>query len=94
LQALSFITLPNTGAVAPPEGSVNHGLGGLLLTKGVPSLNVPAGTLTWSGFTNPVWMLNRDKGIGGYFATQMLPFGDAKTSELVAAFWTELFSKS
>ncbi|KAF2668169.1 beta-lactamase/transpeptidase-like protein [Microthyrium microscopicum] len=89
----SYVWLLNTGGVPPPEASVNYGLGGLLLLEGVPELNIPANTLTWSGYTSPVWMVNRDRGIGGFFATQMLPPGDPKTGELIAAYWKEHFGK-
>jgi CubicO group peptidase (beta-lactamase class C family) len=93
LHALSFIWEPMTGGIWPREHGVNHGIGGLLITKGIPELKLPAYTLTWSGFTNPVWMVNLNKGVGGFFATQIVPPGDPKVCELIAAFWKDFWSE-
>jgi CubicO group peptidase (beta-lactamase class C family) len=51
LKAFSMIWSPLLGNVIP-EG-VNHGLGGLLLTKYSEESGIPAFTLAWGGFTNP-----------------------------------------
>lgn len=37
----------------------------------------PAGALGWAGLANLFYWIDRQNGIGGYWATQILPFGDA-----------------
>ncbi len=36
----------------------------------------PAGALGWAGLANLFYWIDRQNGIGGYWATQILPFGD------------------
>ena len=37
----------------------------------------PAGALGWAGLANLFYWIDRKNGIGGFWATQILPFGDA-----------------
>jgi methyl acetate hydrolase len=37
----------------------------------------PAGALGWAGLANTFFWIDRKNGIGGYWATQIIPFGDA-----------------
>ena len=36
----------------------------------------PAGALGWAGLTNLFYWIDRQNGIGGFWATQVLPFVD------------------
>lgn len=36
----------------------------------------PAGAIGWAGLANCFYWIDRENGIGGYWATQILPFGD------------------
>lgn len=36
----------------------------------------PAGAIAWAGLANCFYWIDRETGIGGYWATQILPFGD------------------
>jgi methyl acetate hydrolase len=36
----------------------------------------PAGAIGWAGLANLFYWIDRQNGIGGYWATQILPFGD------------------
>jgi methyl acetate hydrolase len=36
----------------------------------------PAGSLGWAGLANTFFWIDRKNGLGGYWATQILPFGD------------------
>ena len=36
----------------------------------------PAGALGWAGLANLFYWIDRKNGIGGFWATQILPFGD------------------
>ena len=37
----------------------------------------PAGSLAWAGLANLYFWIDRRNGIGGFWATQILPFADA-----------------
>lgn len=39
----------------------------------------PAGALGWAGLANLFYWIDRQNGIGGYWATQILPFGDPES---------------
>jgi CubicO group peptidase (beta-lactamase class C family) len=83
---------PAWETVAGPiaDEGVNHGLGGFLTTESVPEIGQPAGVLCWGGASNVVWFASKEKGVAGMFATQIDPFGDAKTKELINA-WKKDF---
>ena len=36
----------------------------------------PAGAIGWAGLSNLFYWIDRQNGIGGFWATQILPFGD------------------
>lgn len=36
----------------------------------------PAGAIGWAGLANSFYWIDRQNGVGGYWATQILPFGD------------------
>lgn len=42
----------------------------------------PAGTLMWAGIANSYFWIDRENGIGGAYMSQILPFGDAKSTSL------------
>ncbi len=54
----------------------------------------PAGAQGWAGLANLFYWIDRENGFGGYWATQILPFGDptsfTKYMELETAFYDAL----
>jgi CubicO group peptidase (beta-lactamase class C family) len=76
------------------NNDVNHGLGGLLLTGPIPEIGQPANLLAWGGASNIVWWISREKGLAGFFGTQIPPYGDPAVKELINAwkrdFWLGL----
>ncbi|MGV9671490.1 MULTISPECIES: serine hydrolase domain-containing protein [unclassified Gordonia (in: high G+C Gram-positive bacteria)] len=54
----------------------------------------PAGALGWAGLANLFYWIDRENGYGGYWATQILPFGDptsfTKYMEFETAFYRAL----
>ncbi|PSR85607.1 beta-lactamase/transpeptidase-like protein [Coniella lustricola] len=78
------------GPVVTEDEDINHTLGGLLITGEVPEIGQPAETLCWGGSPNIVWFANRERGVAGFFATQMSPFGNPAVKELVNA-WKKDF---
>ena len=54
----------------------------------------PAGAIGWAGLANLFYWIDRQNGFGGFWATQILPFGDAVSftgyMEMEAAFYASL----
>jgi CubicO group peptidase (beta-lactamase class C family) len=67
---------------------INYGCGGLVLTEDTEIL--PGGTLTWGGLPNLKWFLHRELGVAAMYATQILPHGDALSTELSNKFFVEV----
>jgi methyl acetate hydrolase len=52
----------------------------------------PAGALGWAGLANLFYWLDRENGYGGFWATQIFPFGDATSFGSYLEFETALYS--
>ena len=50
-----------------------------------------AGSLSWAGLGNTYYWIDPAAGIGGVFATQILPFADSKALPLFLAFETAVY---
>ncbi|CAG9953145.1 unnamed protein product [Clonostachys rosea f. rosea IK726] len=70
-------------------GALSFGLGGLVAVEDTPSL--PAGTLAWNGMPNMGWFANKELGVAAVFACQMMPPGDAKSTDLLTTFAQEIW---
>lgn len=76
---------------APP--AVNWSAGGLVVEdEALPVSALPPGTVTWEGMPNVVWAVNREKKRAAFFATQLVPVGDAKANALALAFMKDAWS--
>ncbi|NEK59508.1 beta-lactamase family protein [Geodermatophilus sabuli] len=51
----------------------------------------PAGALGWAGLANLFYWIDRENGYGGFWATQVLPFGDATSFTGYVEFETALY---
>ena len=51
----------------------------------------PAGSLMWAGLANSFFWIDRQTGIGGYWATQILPFQDAASYPGFVEFETAIY---
>jgi len=51
-----------------------------------------AGSLAWAGLANTYYWIDQKKGIGGVYATQVLPFADHKALPLYYAFEKETYA--
>jgi CubicO group peptidase (beta-lactamase class C family) len=71
----------------------NFGLGSLLLMEDVDRENYfkPKNTLSWTGLPNLLWSVNRERGMAFFFATQVVPWSDRKTFDLIARFETAVW---
>jgi CubicO group peptidase (beta-lactamase class C family) len=70
-----------------PSPPVNWSAAGLVVERELPLVHMPAGSVTWDGMPNVVWVMNRARGLGMVFATQLLPTGDKQTVELAQEFF-------
>lgn len=72
---------------------VNQGLGGILVEENTirDTYFRPAHTLSWSGLPNLAWGINRERGLATFFATQVSPWADRKTWDVVARFETAVW---
>ena len=52
----------------------------------------PAGALGWAGLGNLFYWIDRENGYGGFWATQIFPFGDATSFGGYLEFETALYS--
>jgi CubicO group peptidase (beta-lactamase class C family) len=76
---------------ANTKSDINAGLGGLIIVDDLPEYGQPAGTLTWAGLANTMWFVNRQKGVAGWFATQIMPFTDPLTMDAYNLFRKDLW---
>lgn len=90
LLAMNFMYKNLTGGV-DVLGKVSWGLGGLILLEDTP--NLPKGSLTWGGMPNLGWFLNRDRGIGGIYASQTLPPPDPNSASFMGQFLQEIWKR-
>ncbi|MGD9918257.1 MAG: serine hydrolase domain-containing protein [Paenirhodobacter sp.] len=51
----------------------------------------PAGAIGWAGLANSYYWIDRKNGVGGYWATQILPFADAVSFTGYMAFETAVY---
>ncbi|KAF1957535.1 beta-lactamase/transpeptidase-like protein [Byssothecium circinans] len=61
------------------------GLGGLLITGDAPD-GKKKGTMCWGGLPNLTWWADRETGVCGLWAAQLLPTGDGKVAALARGF--------
>jgi hypothetical protein len=90
---LSYIRCDTENYAAPAgipisqrEAPVNRSLAALVVEEELKLLHMLAGTVTWNRMLNVIWSMNRDKGSGLIFETQLLPVDDEKTVDLAMAF--------
>jgi methyl acetate hydrolase len=51
------------------------------------------GSLAWGGLANSYFWIDRAAGVGGVYATQVLPFADKKALPLFLAFETTVYDQ-
>lgn len=84
--------LQNTFASHPVGSNLDYGLAGLV-TLDDEATGRRKGCLTWSGFPNLLWTIDRDAEFITFYATCMLPFGDQKTHKYQQLFEKEMYSR-
>ena len=61
------------------------GLSFMILEQDAPT-GRPAGSLSWAGVANSFYWIDPKNGIGGVYATQIIPFADTKSLPLAESF--------
>ena len=69
------------------------GLSFLINTEETPQ-GRSAGSLAWAGLSNLYYWIDLKKGVTGVFATQLLPFFDARAVETFRAFETQVYRET
>ncbi|KAI9047250.1 hypothetical protein LZ554_008703 [Drepanopeziza brunnea f. sp. 'monogermtubi'] len=93
-QLMELMKIPevnNTFGGHPLGTEVNFGLGGLLLMEDV--VGRKRGTMTWGGYPNLIWFVDRLGDMSGIYGSQINPPGDPKTIELFTAWSEEIYRK-
>ncbi|KAF9890053.1 hypothetical protein FE257_006733 [Aspergillus nanangensis] len=76
-------------SIRASDGGINWGLGGLYTEKDAGSIR--KGSLVWGGLPNLVWFVNREHGLAGLYASQMLPPGDPQSGKLANEFMNHIW---
>ena len=76
MQACPHISTASREAHAQKLHHVN---GGFMINDEEAPTGRPAGALGWAGLANLFYWIDRKNGIGGFWATQILPFGDVQS---------------
>jgi CubicO group peptidase (beta-lactamase class C family) len=63
----------------------NWGLSFMINEQAAPTGRTP-GSLAWAGLANTYFWIDQNKGVGGVYMTQVLPFVDEKALPLFFAF--------
>ena len=71
---------------------VDYGLGGLLISKD-EGTDGKGGILRWSGRPNLYWMIDRVRGISTFYASNIVPFGDAQSRKMQQLFEKEMYAR-
>lgn len=87
LATLSGIREVNSGfgGLPHPNEPMDFGLGGMMPMEDVPRRR-KRGSLFWGGLPNLFWWMDRESGVSGIMATQLMPSGDPKCVEFMGKF--------
>jgi hypothetical protein len=76
-----------------PEGTnCDWGLGGLLVMQDLEGWR-SKGTMSWGGMPNLTWWIDREAGICGLYASQILPPEDPKSVEMSVLFEKTMYER-
>lgn len=66
---------------------------GMYAEEEFPFPHMPPKTVTWNGMPNVIWAMNKEKGFGMLFATQLVPEDDEKTMDHAMSFFRGAWAK-
>ncbi|KAF7965209.1 hypothetical protein HWV62_45083 [Athelia sp. TMB] len=79
--------------IEPTPTDITWGIGGTLLLQDLEGRR-KKGTLAWWGYPNLFWWIDRDAGLTGFYASQVLPARDGKSIELFSEFEKDIYKKA
>jgi len=91
----AFLAVPQFNAAmwgGPMGIKLDWGLGGMMVMEDLPS-GRKKGSISWSGLPNLHWWIDSKTGLCGMYASQVLPYGDAKSAEMHQLFEKEMYQR-
>lgn len=82
---LAIPELNNAYGGVEPGTAMDWCLGGMIVRQDVPDRR-RQGSVFWGGLPNLFWWIDRDAGVAGMYASQLVPQGDPKSIEMFGAF--------
>ncbi|KAI1358476.1 beta-lactamase/transpeptidase-like protein [Xylaria arbuscula] len=76
----------------PTTTRKDWGLGGILVMEDLPSWR-RRGTMSWYGWPNLYWWIDRSAGLCGFYASQLMPLADPKSAEMIELFEKEMYAR-
>ncbi|KAI1373876.1 putative D-aminoacylase, partial [Hypoxylon crocopeplum] len=80
-----------TPMAIPAPARVSWAPGGMVVTEDVPG-GRKSGSISWGGLPNLSWVVDRASGVALFYASQLLPPGDALTAQIVRRLEAEVYS--
>ncbi|KIW17991.1 hypothetical protein PV08_02277 [Exophiala spinifera] len=82
----------STGFGVPQCVSVDHGLAGMLILEDIQT-GRKSGSMSWGGYPNLKWWIDRKTGLCGLYASQLIPPGDAMSVKMYEIFQAEMYKR-
>lgn len=82
----------STGFGVPQGVSVDHGLAGMLVLEDIET-GRKGGSMSWGGYPNLKWWIDRKTGLCGLYASQLHPPGDAMSVNMYQIFQAEMYKR-
>jgi CubicO group peptidase (beta-lactamase class C family) len=76
----------------PLNVKASWGLGGIMIEEDLPT-GRKSGSMNWSGLPNVIWWIDRETGLCGQYATQLVPYGDPKSQAMHQIFETAMYAR-
>lgn len=76
----------------PKSTNADWGIGGLLTMEDLPT-GRKKGSIAWGGLPNLTWWIDREAGLCGLYASQVLPQGDPKSNKMHQVFETAMYER-
>ncbi|KEF55853.1 beta-lactamase [Exophiala aquamarina CBS 119918] len=82
----------STGFGLPANTTVDHGLAGMLIMEDIHT-GRKGGSLSWGGYPNLKWWIDRETGVCGLYASQLHPPGDPMSVKMYEIFQAEVYNR-
>jgi CubicO group peptidase (beta-lactamase class C family) len=76
----------------PPGTKIDYGIGGQLIMEDLDGRK--KGTMSWGGYPNLIWFIDRVGGMSGIMGSQINPPGDPKVTQLCYQWQKEIYNKA